>query len=406
MASLITGLDIGSSSIRGVVCAPKKDGTLSVITAFSQPSAGVRKGVMVDVEEATCVLRDIVLDIEKVSKKAARNVFVNVSSEHSRARISRGIAAVARADQVIQQDDVERVLQASKAVKLAPNYLVLHNITREFFVDDVGDIQDPVGMVGNRLEVSTLVVESFAPQVNLLVKNLERVGVRVGGLIFSPLAGARAVLTKRQRDLGVLFIDIGFGTTTIALYEESKVLHTKCLPIGSGHVTSDLAIGLKISFDGAEKIKTTYGCALAKEISRKEMVKLSDVEPGATGEVPRRFVAEIIEVRLAEIFELVASELKGLGRSVQLPAGVVIAGAGSKLPGIADLAKQELRLTAQVGFPVLSGFEIGNAGYQELLDDPGFATSVGLAEWGSAETGAAPEVSSGFIKRLIKNLMP
>jgi cell division protein FtsA len=405
MASFVTGFDIGSSSVKGVVCMHKKDGTLAVLSAFSQPSAGIRKGVMVDVEEATCVLRDTVLDVEKTSRRAMHNTFVNVSSEHSRARISRGIAAVARADQVIQQDDVDRVLQASKAVKLAPNYLVLHNITREFFVDDVGDIPDPVGMLGSRLEVSTLIVEAFAPQVNMLVKNLERVGIRVGGLIFNPLAAARAVLTKRQKDLGVLMIDIGFGTTTMAVFEENKVLHTKCLPIGSGHVTSDIAIGLKISFDAAEKLKVRFGCALAKEISRKETVKLAEVEPGNTGEVPRRFIAEIIEARLEEVMELIQSELKSVGRAVQLPAGIVVTGAGAKLPGIAELAKQELRLTAQVGFPILSGFEIQNPAHQELMDDPAFATAVGLALWGNAE-GGRPREGIGMVTRLLKNLMP
>jgi cell division protein FtsA len=405
MASFVTGFDIGSSSVKGVVCMRKKDGTLAVLSAFSQPSAGIRKGVMVDVEEATCVLRDTVLDVEKTSRRAMHNTFVNVSSEHSRARISRGIAAVARADQVIQQDDVDRVLQASKAVKLAPNYLVLHNITREFFVDDVGDIPDPVGMLGSRLEVSTLIVEAFAPQVNMLVKNLERVGIRVGGLIFNPLAAARAVLTKRQKDLGVLMIDIGFGTTTIAVFEENKVLHTKCLPIGSGHVTSDIAIGLKVSFDAAEKLKVRFGCAIAKEISRKETVKLSEVEPGNTGEVPRRFIAEIIEARLEEVFELIQSELKSLGRAVQLPAGIVLSGAGAKLPGLAELAKQELKLTAQIGFPILSGFEVQNPAHQELMDDPAFATAVGLALWGNAE-GGTPHEGFGRVTRLLKNLMP
>ncbi|MEK7513042.1 MAG: cell division protein FtsA [Patescibacteria group bacterium] len=406
MSTVITGLDIGSSSIRGVVCARKKDGGLLVLTAFRQPSAGIRKGVMVDVEEATCVLRDIVLDLAKTSKKATRNVFVNASSEHSRAHLSRGIAAVARADQVIQQDDVDRVLQASKAVKLPANYLVLHNITREYFVDDVGYIADPVGMVGNRLEVSTLIVEAFAPQVNLLGKNVERVGARVGGLIFNPLAAARAVLTKRQKDLGVLMVDIGFGTTTFAVFEESKVLHTRCIPIGSGHVTSDLAIGLKVPFDAAEKIKMTYGCALAKEISRKDVVKLSEVDAGNTGEVPRRFIAEIIEVRLSEILELVSSELKTLGRSVQLPAGVVVTGAGAKLPSITDLVKQELKLTAHTGFPILSSLDIPNQAHQELLDDPGFSTAIGLALWGNAEKEGTTAPAMNFISRFLKNLMP
>ena len=404
MSNIITGLDIGSSQIKGIVATQKKDGTLSVVTAFKQPSAGFRKGVLVDVEEATCVLRDLVLDLEKVSKKAMSNVFVNVNTEHSKARLSRGIAAVARADQVIQQDDIERVTQASRAVKLPPNYMVLHNIVREYFVDDVGDITDPSGMIGNRLEVSTLIVEAFSPQINLLLKSLERVGIRVGGIIFNPLAAARSVLSKRQRDLGVLMIDFGFGTTSMVAYEENKVLHTKSIPIGAGYVTNDIAIGLKTSIDAAEKLKIMYGCALAREISRKEAVRLSEVEPSNTHEVPRRFIAEIIEVRLAEIVELLNNELKAIGRSVQLPGGVVISGGGVKLAGMTDLIKQELKLPVHIGFPNLDRFEITNPEHRTLVDDPEFATAVGLTLWGASTEGHPS--GTGFLKNFLKNLIP
>ena len=407
MSRILTSLDIGSACLKGIVATERNDGTLSVLSAFNQPSFGIRRGTIVDIEAATSVLRDTVVDLARLSKRATANVYVNVNSEHSRARLSRGIAAVARADQVIQPDDVEHVMQASRAVKLPPNHLVLHNILREYFVDDVGDITDPVGMVGNRLEVSTLVLEAFAPNVQQLVKHLERVGVRVGGLIFNPLAASRAVLSKRQKDLGVLLIDIGHGTTSFTVYEESKVLHTKSIPLGSSHITNDLAIGLRISIDAAEKLKKTYGYALAREIPRRETVKLAEVEPGNAGEIPRRFIAEITEVRLAEILELVEAELKSIGRAVQLPGGVVVTGGGSKLPGLTDLVKQELKLAAQVGFPNLTGLEVTNPAHQELIDDPGFAVAVGLLEWGATEDGA-PAPSGGFskLKRLFQNLMP
>lgn len=258
MSTVITGLEVGSSYIRGIVVEERKDKTLSLLTAFKHPSAGIRKGVIVDAEEATSVLRDIAIDLQKISKRAIHNTFVNVNSEHIKARPSRGIVAVARADQEIHQDDIDRVIQASRAVKLTPNYLVLHNIVREYFVDDVGDIGDPNGMTGNRLEVSTLIIEAFAPHVNMLVKNLERVGFRIGGLIFNPLAAARAVLSKRQKDLGVLLVDFGFGTTSLAAYEEGKAVHAKSIPLGAGFVTNDIAIGLKTSIDVAEKLKTVY----------------------------------------------------------------------------------------------------------------------------------------------------
>ncbi len=402
---MITSLDIGSSHIKGIVAETRKGGGLGVLAAFKHPSAGIRKGTIVDVEEAGAVLRDLVLDLQKLSKHATQNIFVNLQSEHVRSRISQGMVAVARADQEIQSDDIDRVMDASRAVKLPSNYMVLHNVTREYYVDDIGDISDPLGMSGNRLGVSTLIVEAFAPQFTQLTKLLERVGARVGGVVFGPLASSRAVLTKRLRDLGVLMIDLGFGTTSIAIYEENKPLHTKCIPIGSGHVTNDIAIGLKTSIDAAEKLKTTYGCAVAKDISRKESLRLAEVDPSLPGEVSRRLLAEIIEVRLAEILDLVDNELKSLGRSVQLPGGVILTGGGVKLPGMVELVRSEMKLPVQIGFPNLGGLEVTNPTHEELLDDPEFATAVGLILSAEEHDRKAPRTAGG-IRTFFKNFIP
>jgi len=405
MPSYVTGLDIGSHQIKGIVAEERRDGTLSVVSVVHHPSEGFQKGVLVDVDEATRVLRELVLDLQKISKKATQNVFVNMNSSQVHARNSRGIAAVARADREIQQDDIDRVIQASQAVKLQPNHVVLHNIIREYFVDDVGDIHDPLGMTGHRLEVSTLMIESFAPQVSLLLKTLERVGIRVEGLIFNPFASARAVLSKRQKDLGSLLIDFGFGTTSFVVYEENKVSYTKSIPVGMGYVTNDIAMGLKISVDAAEELKLTYGHAIAKEISKKDLINLEEFEEGNTGQVPRRFVGEIIEVRLAEILELINNEMKVLGRNVQLPGGAVIVGGGTKLPGMTELVKRELKLHTQIGFPNLDSFEILNPTHRELLDDPVFSTAVGLVSWGNFENERARGIK-GVMRNFFENLIP
>jgi len=405
MSLIITGLDIGSSQIKGVVCEKRKDGQLSILAVVKQPSSGFRKGVLVDREDATSVLRELVLDLQRISKKTTQNVFVNTNSAYIRVRNSRGIAAVARADREIQQDDIDRVVQASQAVKLQPNYMVIHNITREYFVDDVGDIYDPLGMTGHRLEVSTLVVEAFAPQVTLLLKTLESVGMHVGGLIFNPLAAARSVLTKSQRELGVLLIDFGFDSTSFVIYEENKASYAKTIPIGMRHVTNDIAMGLKISFESAEKLKLTHGYAFAKDISRKDIIKLSEFDPLNKNEIPKRFIAEIIEVRLAEILELVNNELKVLGRSIQLPAGAVITGGGTKLPGMTELVKQELKFHTQVGFPDLGAFEVMNPTHKELIDDPEFSTALGLVLFGD-DDGTKPMDAMDWVKQFVKNLFP
>lgn len=405
MSNIITGLDIGTSQVKVIVAEVRKDGMLSVLSALKQPIWGFRRGVLVDVEEATQSLHDLLNDLKKISKKAVSNVFVNVQSEQIKARTSRGVAAVARGDKEIQTEDIDRVIQASRAVKLMPNSLVLHNIVREFFVDDVGDISDPLGMNGSRLEVVTLIIEGFAPQVNILLKTLERLNVGVGGIIFNPLAAARSVLSKKQKELGVLLLDFGAGTTSMAVYEESKVLHVRSLPLGSSYVTNDIAIGLKTSIEMAEKLKMSFGCALAKEVNRRETINLAEVDGKSEGQIARHFLSEIIEVRLVEILDLVAGELKALGKNVQLPAGVVVTGGGVKLAGMTDLIKQELKLPVQMGFPDLSGFEVLNPAHREILDDPEFSTAVGLVMWGQGENRGS--VSGGeTLKNFFRNLLP
>ena len=279
-----------------------------------------------------------------------------------------------------------------------------HNIIKEYLVDDVGDISDPLGMNGSRLEVVTLIVEGFVPQVNVLLKTLERLNVGVGGIIFNPLAAARSVLSKKQRELGVVMLDFGSGTTSMAVYEESKVLHVRSLPVGSGYVTNDIAIGLKTSIEMAEKLKTSFGCALAKDINRREMINLSEVDGKSEGQISRHFLSEIIEVRLAEILDMIRSELKMLG-NIQLPAGAIATGGGVKLAGMTDLIKQELKLPVQIGFPNLNDFDILNPAHREMLDDPEFSAAAGLVLWGRTE-GEEPVSSSQAVKKFFKNLLP
>jgi len=405
MARIITGLDVGSSHIRGVVTSESKEGKLAVISAFKQTSAGVRKGVVADPDDFTNLMRELVIDLGKISRAAPRSIFVNFQSEHVKARVSRGIAAVARADREIQEEDVGRVNQASQAVKLPSNFVVLHNIIREYIVDDVGDIKNPIGMVGSRLEASTLLIEAFGPQIDLLVRCIEKAGGSPGGIIFNPLAASQAVLTKRQKDLGVVLIDFGFSTTSFVVYEEGKIMYAKTIPIGAGYITNDIAVGLKTSVDVAEKLKLTYGFAFSKDVSRRDSIKLSEFESGNGNEITKRFLSEIVEIRLAELLELINNELKSLGRSAQLPGGAVVVGGGVKLAGLSELIKHDLKLSVQTGFPILDQFEIMNPTHRDLVDDPEFATALGLVLWGH-EKEFSPIRDRGFLKNFLRNLMP
>jgi len=403
MSQLITSLDLGCSHFKGIVAEEKKDGTFSVISAFKQPSFGFRKGVLIDFDEAFEALEAIFSDLKKISKKATQNVFINLQSEYIKSRPSRGAIAISSVDKEIRMEDIEKVNQLSLAFKANANSFIIHNVTKEYIIDDVGDIVDPLGMVGNRLEVETLIIEGVSSQINPLLKLFNELGIGIGGMIFNPIAAAQAVLSKKQKNLGVLLIDFGFGTTNIAVYEEGKLLYAKTIPIGSSYITNDIAIGLKISIDLAEKLKINF--AKIYPNNKKEPVRLADFDGKTQGEISKKFLSEIIEVRMLEILNLVDHEIKAIGRSVHLPAGVVITGGGSKLFGIEEILKSELRLPAQIGLPNLNNLEILNPSHRELIEDQEFAVAVGLLLSNELTKPKNP-ISVKSLKSFLKDLLP
>lgn len=406
-ASFITGLDIGTSSIKSVV-AENKGGKLFIRGAFLFPSAGLRKGALTELAEASQGVIRAVAEIKKISKAAAKNIYINIGTPQVKVQQSRGIVAVSRADTEIYQDDVDKVVRASQAVNLPPNRTIIHNITREFIVDGVGDISDPLGLSGSRLEVSSFVVDAFSPHVKNIARVVELAGGEVGGLVFSPLVAARPVLSRAQKDLGSVLVDMGAGTTGMAVYEEKKLVGMAKFPVGSSNISNDLAIGLKIPVDAAEKLKLGYGYALSKDVPIRENVELAQIYDGGSGSVSRRYVAEIIEARLAEIFDFVNNELKLLGRHGQLPGGAVFVGGGSKIPGLADLARRELKLSSQIGMVQDGEWEIENESLRENLEDPEFASALGLALWGTDDSGGFGKKDfSGFnIRNAIRYFLP
>ncbi len=408
--SFITGLDIGSNSLKAVVAEVKKGGQMSFVKILKTPSSGMRKGSVDDLAEMTRSLNVMFGEIKKISKDALKNIYINVGSADTHVQSSRGIVAVSRADFEIHQDDVDRAVQASQAINLPPNRMILHAITREYIVDGVGGIRDPLGMVGNRLEVNSLIIDAFSHWVKNLTKCVEMAGASVGGLIFSPLAGARAVLSKNQKDLGVAFVDIGFGTTSMCVYEEGKLLHLAVFPVGSGNITNDLAIGLKTSVDTAEAVKLAFGSASAKGISGREQVDLKKIDPVLRHNVSRRMIADIIEVRLAEIFEFANNELKLIGKESQLPVGVVLAGGGAKMPGVVDLAKEEFDLPVQIGIPDSSILDMPNGELSLQIEDPEYVCAVGLLLCAKERMfGGGSDIVGGegsWLKKLFRLLLP
>lgn len=379
----ITALDIGSSQIKALVAEVQKKGNLTLTGIFKAPSEGVRKGEIIRVEDVTRAVSSVFAELKNFNKAVLGNIFVNVGGSNIKMHNSRGIIAVSRADNEISQDDINRVMKASQAVNLSPNRMIIHTLAREFIIDNISDIREPLGMVGTRLEVNTLIIDAFTPVVKNLIKCIETNGGKLGGLIYSPLAASRSVLTKNQKDLGVILIDIGCGTTGMAVFEEGKLLNTSVFPVGSANITNDLAIGLKCSIETAEAVKLSFGSALAKEVPGKEQVDFSKIDASIKAAPSRKFIAEIIEVRLAEIFEFINNELKLIGKMGQLPAGAVLAGAGAKMPGIVELTKQELKLPVQIGIPETNILKLTNTEFGDQIEEPEFATSVGLLFWGS-----------------------
>jgi len=366
---IIVGLDVGTCNIRLAVAQIKDDSLPQILAVGSAVSTGMRKGVVVDIEETVANIREALAMAERTSGMEIERAFVSVGGSHITSRVSRGVIAVSRADGEISSEDKTRAINAAAAISIQPNREILHILPRRFSVDSQEAIKDPVGMQGVRLEVDALIVEGATPFIKNLVKCIREAGLDEEGMLLAPLADSQAVLTKRQKELGVMLLDLGGGTTGLTVYEEGDIVHCQILPVGAMHVTNDIAIGLRTSVDVAEKIKLQYGSVNFS--NKREMIDLTKLGE-SSGQISRAMVAEIIEARVSEILELVNKELKKIDRAGLLPAGVVIVGGGAKLPGLVEMAKEKLRLPVHLGYP--NGLE----GVVDQVDDPAFATVCGL----------------------------
>ena len=386
--NIITGIDIGSNSVYTVVAQKKEDTLPQVIGVGFARSAGIRRGVIVDIAEAQASIADSLRIAERGAGLKIERAVVSIGGSHVEAHLSRGVIAVSRADGEISGDDIERVIGAAQTFSLPNNREILHVIPKEFIVDGEGGIKDPHGMKGVRLETNAFIISGAAPYIKNLHRVLEICGVGVDGIVFDILASAKAVLTKRQKELGTVCVDIGGGTTGVSVYEEGDLVSATVIPVGGAHITNDLAIGLRVREEIAENIKIEYGSALTAEITKRDVIDLASIAGQESGTVLRKDVCEIIEARLSEIFELVNKELKKIGKDALLPGGAVLVGGCSKTPHIVDLAKAKLRLPAHVGFPR----EV--EGIVERVDDPAYSTALGLVFWGMEERG---DVSENFM---------
>jgi cell division protein FtsA len=392
----ITGLDIGTQNIRVVQAKLNEDtGQLSVIGAGEVLAAGIRRGVIVDIEEAVSCISVALEKVERMTGVPVSSANVSVGGNHITSLLSHGVIAVSRADGEISESDVVRVVDASQAISIPQNREVLHVFPKTFTLDGQAGIKDPLGMNGIRLEVDTIIVQAGLPFVRNLTRAVMQAGLEIDELVLGSTAAAEAVLSKRQKDLGVVIVDLGAGTTSIAVYEEGDLLHTQVLPIGSMHITNDIAIGLRCSIETAEKVKLAYGHADPKAVDRTEEINLSLIDPSEEETTLRSYVVEIMEARLEEIFDYVNKELKKINRDGKLPAGAVLTGGGAKLPGIVDFAKKHLRLPVTLGKPQNITTII------DRVDDSSFVTACGLVLWGEKfSTGIGASPFSGKFKKV------
>lgn len=392
----ITALDIGTSAIK-VLGAFKKEEELEVAFQDEEKSSGVRRGIIVNTDEVSNILKNVFLKIKEETGRKIDSVFVNIDGVHLFSTPSHGVVAVSRADQKISEEDIQRVLQAAQTFSLSSNKEILEVIPREFIVDEEKGIKDPLGLQGVRLEVESLALGGFSPYIRNLEKAVLNSGLQISDIIPSPIAAARSSLTQKQKELGVALIDIGAGTTGLTVFEEGNLIHLVVLPIGSANITNDIAIGLKTDIEIAERIKIEFGSCLFRGKDKKEKIDVGEEEPLIFSLYS---LSKIIEARVSEIFSEVNKELKKISKEKLLPAGVVLTGGGAKMPKIADLAKKELKLPAKIGRPK------GVPG----IDDPSLSTLCGLAlEGAELEGEAKSELGRGIgskIKRIFKIFLP
>lgn len=393
---VVAGLDIGTSSIKALV-AQRQGAEWEVLACSKMPSLGLRRGVVVNPEETAKRLQALMAGLERDCGRRINSVFVNIGGSHLRVTPSDGLISVSRADHIISEEDRDRVLQATRAINIPLNEEILDVFPKEFIIDEQQGIKQPVGLTGVRLEAKVILLCYFQSYFINLTQAVLNAKLQIDDIVPSPIAAAEAVLTREQKEIGAAVIDIGFATTSLAVFEEGDLIHLAIFPLGSGNITNDIAIGLRTDVAIAEDIKKQHGvCMMAgagsdkKETSKKK-IEISD-GPHELSFTKKELVG-IIQPRVVEIFGLMQKELKSINRGEMLPGGVVFTGGGAKLPKIKDLAKQQLKLPCQIG--VVKGM-LG------LEEDPALATVAGLVMGSSyfdeLDEGGVLGLPAGFFK--------
>ena len=368
---IIVGLDIGTTKTRAIVAEAREDGKAHVIGVGTSLSRGLRKGVVVNIESTVESIRRAVDEAEMKSGTQINSVYVGIAGSHIKGLNSEA-AVVVKSGEVVRSDITRSIKAARAAAIVTPDHRVLHVLPRGFILDQQDGIRDPLAMSGAHLKVNVHIITGAVTAIQNLVKSVERAELDVIGIILQPLASSEAVLTDDERELGVAMVDLGGGTTDLAIFAEGGVMHTAVIPVGGTHFTNDIAIGLKTPMPDAERIKTQFGCAMASLVKDDELIDVPSMGGRPSRSLSRRVLADVIEPRAEEVFDLVAREIKRAGYEGIVAGGVVITGGTSLMEGMPDMAERVLDLPARRGYPW------GVGGIREQVDNPMYATGVGL----------------------------
>jgi cell division protein FtsA len=385
---IVVGLDVGTTKVCAIVGEVDAAGRLTILGSGLVPSDGIRRGVVADIAAAVASIRAAVELAEQNSGVHIEAVSVGVTGEHVTSLNSRGVVAVNNPHQEITAEDVEHVLESAKSIVLPPDREILHNIPRGFIVDGLDGITHPEGMSGTRLEAETHIVTGARTFIDNVLKCVYRAGLQVegGGVVLQPLATAEAVLLPAERELGVAIVDIGGGTTDIAAFINGSIAYTGVVPVGGDHVTRDIAVGIRVSLEEAERLKVDWGAGLADLLEQDELVDVTMLGATEPVQLPRSILAEIIEARMIELFENVKDHLRKSGILGQIPAGVVITGGGSRLHGTDQAAAEVLETPVRLASPT------EDSGLVETVNHPRYATAVGLVRL-AAKSARGPSYS-------------
>ncbi len=374
---LIVGLDIGSTKVCTVIGEINERGSVEVIGVGLSPSEGLRRGIVVNIESTLRSVSAAIEAAEMMSGREVHSVITGIAGAHIEGINSRGVVAVTGKGREINQTDITRVIEASKAIVIPMDREVIHVIPQEYIVDDQGGIKDPLDMIGIRLESEVHIITGSVTSAQNLLKCVNRSGLRVEDIVLQSLASSEAVLSSSEKELGVLLIDLGGGTTDILLHIGGAPYHTDVVTIGGDQVTSDLSIMLKTPSDFAEKIKLESGCCYLPLVDKDEEVIIPGVGGWPAASVPRTELCNIIEPRMVEIFSMVRAQLERKDYLKHLRGGVVLSGGGASMPGVVELASQIFDVPARVGMPPRLG------GLSDTYMKPDFATAVGLVMYGA-----------------------